>query len=60
MYGIQFTAGGRTHRVLPGLKPREADKILKTLKSFGADVPDDPTLSKKLAEDTSCFTAIQK
>jgi len=43
-------------RVLPGLKLREADKILKALKTFGVDVPDDPTLSKKLAENTSLST----
>jgi len=53
IYGLSFIAGGRTLRVLPGLKPRQADKILKALKAFGADVPDDPTLSKKLAEETS-------
>jgi hypothetical protein len=53
IYGLCFIAGGGTQRVLPGLKPREADKILKVLKAFGADVPDDPTLSRKLAEDTS-------
>ena len=50
IYGLRFIAGGKTQRVLPGLKPREADKILKVLKSFGADVPDDPKLLKKLAE----------
>jgi hypothetical protein len=51
IYGLCFVAAGRAHRVLPGLKPREADKILKALKALGADVPDDPTLSRKLAED---------
>jgi hypothetical protein len=51
IYGLCFVATGRAHRVLPGLKPREADKILKALKALGADVPDDPTLSRKLAED---------
>jgi hypothetical protein len=56
IYGLRFIAGGRTQRVLPGLKPREADKILKTLKAFGTDVPDDPTLSEKLAEDASCLS----
>jgi hypothetical protein len=53
IYGLRFIAGGRTQRVLPGLKPREADRILKALKTLGADVPDDPKLSKRLEEDTS-------
>jgi hypothetical protein len=51
IYGLRFKAGGRTQRVLPGLKPRDADKILKALKAFGVDVPDDPKFLKKLAED---------
>ena len=53
IYGLRFIARGRTRRVLPGLKPCEADKILKALKAFGTDVADDPTLSRKLAEQTS-------
>jgi len=53
IYGLRFIAGGKTQRVLPGLRPREADKILKTLKTFGADVPDDLKLSKKPAEGIS-------
>jgi hypothetical protein len=57
IYGLRFNAGGRTERVLPGLKPREADKILKALKAFGADVPDDPTLSRKLAEAATRLTS---
>lgn len=56
IYGLRFKAGGRRQRVLPGLKPREADKILKALKAFGADVPDDPALSRKVAEDASCLS----
>jgi hypothetical protein len=56
IYGLRFIAGGRTQRVLPGLKPREADKTLKAFKAFGADVPDDPTLSRKLAEYPSRLT----
>jgi hypothetical protein len=57
IYGLCFIAAGKTERVLPGLKPREADKILKALKTFGADVPDDPTLSEKLVTQprTSLF-----
>lgn len=55
IYGLRFMAKGRTQMVLPGLKPSDADKILRALKAFGADVPDDPTLSKKMAEDASCL-----
>lgn len=51
IYGLHFIAQGRTQRILPGLTAREADKILKALKALGADVPDDPTLWKKLAEE---------
>jgi hypothetical protein len=51
IYGLRFLAGGKTQRVLPGITPRQADKILKALKAFGADVPDDPEFSKKLEED---------
>jgi hypothetical protein len=51
IYGLRFSAGGGTQRVLPGLKPRDADKILKALKVFGVDIPDDPESLKKLAED---------
>ena len=51
IYGLRFLAGGRTQRVLPGIKPRQADEILKALKAFGADVPDDPEFSKMLEED---------
>ena len=47
IYGLRFIAEDRTQRVLPGLEARDADKILKALKVFGADVPDDPTLSSK-------------
>lgn len=52
IYGLRFVAGGKTHRVLPGLKPRDAEKILTALKSFGADVPDDPVVPSKLKENT--------
>jgi hypothetical protein len=51
IYGLRFLAGGKTQRVLPGITPRQADKVLKALKAFGADVPDDPEFSKKLEED---------
>jgi hypothetical protein len=51
IYGLRFIAGGRKQRVLPGLKPSEADKILKALKVLGVDVPDDPKLPKRLAEE---------
>jgi hypothetical protein len=53
IYGLRFIAAGRSQRVLPGLQPHEADKILKALKSFGVDVPDDPTLSRKVAAEAS-------
>jgi hypothetical protein len=50
VYGLRFLAGGKTRRVLPGLEPRDAEKILMALKSFGADVPDDTVLRCKLNE----------
>lgn len=53
IYGLRFMACGKTQRVLPGLKAREADKILQALKAFGVNVPDDPMLSRKLVEDAS-------
>lgn len=53
IYGLRFTANGSKQRVLPGLKPRDADKVLNALKAFGADVPEDPTLSRKLEQDAS-------
>jgi hypothetical protein len=53
VYGLCFTASGRTYAVLPGLKPRAADKILKALKVLGVDVPDDPKLITILAESAS-------
>src|SRR5579872_6413103 len=45
IYGLRFLAGGKTQRVLPGITPRQADKVLKALKALGADVPDDPDFS---------------
>ena len=51
IYGLRFSTGEKAHSVLPGLKPHEADRILKALRSFGADVPDDPLLTRKLAEE---------
>lgn len=51
IYCLRFKTGDKTQRVLPGLKPHEADRVLKALKAFGADVPDDPRLTKKLAEE---------
>ena len=51
VYGLRFSTGDKTQRILPGLKPHEADRILEALKSFGADVQDDPLLTKKLAEE---------
>jgi len=51
IYGLRFNAGGGTQRVLPGLNPRDADKILKALKAFGVDTTYDPKLLKILAED---------
>lgn len=52
IYGLRFVAGGRDQRVLPGLKASEADKILKALQVLGVDVPDDPELPRRLAEET--------
>jgi hypothetical protein len=53
IYGLRFIVRGKKQRVLPGLKPREAEKILEALKRFGADVPDDPTRLRKLEKDAS-------
>jgi hypothetical protein len=47
IYGLRFVAGGRKERVLPGLNPREAEKVLNAIKMLGADVPNDPALSRK-------------
>jgi hypothetical protein len=52
IYGLRFEAGGRTQRILPGLKPRDAETLLAKLKAFGADVPDDPLVPDKLKERT--------
>jgi hypothetical protein len=46
--GLRFDAGGKTQRILPNLKPRDAEKVLITLKALGADVPDDPLIPGKL------------
>ena len=53
IYGLRFIAGEKTQRILPGLEPRDAEKILMALKSFGAEIPDDPLLSRRLKEDIS-------
>lgn len=50
IYGLRFNTGIDAHRVLPGLAPRDAHRILQVLKAFGADVPDDPKLQRKLEE----------
>src|SRR5208337_2508186 len=50
VYGLRFIAGGKTRRVLPGLKGGDAEKILLTLKAFGADIPDDPPVPSKLKD----------
>lgn len=55
IYGLSFIAEGRTERVLPGLDAQEGDKVLKGLKALGADVPDDPALSEKLAEADASY-----
>jgi hypothetical protein len=54
IYGLRFVAGGKTHRVLPALKARDAERILIAIKAFGADVPDDPVVSRKLIENDRC------
>jgi hypothetical protein len=53
VYGLRFAVSGETLRVLPGLKPKDAERVLTALKIFGADVPDDPELQRKLKEDSS-------
>lgn len=53
IYGLRFIARGKTQRVLPGLAPRDADRILMAIRAFGADVPNDPLLAEKLTEDSS-------
>lgn len=51
IYGLRFKVGGKTLRVLPWLKAADAERILLALKSFGADVPDDPVVPSKLKEN---------
>lgn len=53
VYGLRFVAGGKNCRVLPGLKPRDAERLLTALKTFGADVSEDPVLQQKPKEDAS-------
>lgn len=48
IYGIRLKAQSKTRRLLPGLKPDEAEKLLLALRSFGADVPDNPVIPAKL------------
>jgi hypothetical protein len=50
IYGLRFEAGGKTQRILPGLKPCDAESVLVTLKALGADVPDDPLVPGKPKE----------
>jgi hypothetical protein len=52
IYGLRFVAGGKIQRILPGLKPGDAEKMLIALKALGADVPDDPVLRRKLKQAT--------
>jgi hypothetical protein len=51
IYGLRFKAGGKTWRILPWLKPADAERILLALKSFGTEVPDDPLVPSKLKEN---------
>ncbi len=53
IYGLTFLAEGKVRRALPGLKPHQADRVLKGLKSLGADVPDDLVLKKKLEDEAA-------
>jgi hypothetical protein len=53
IYGLRLKAGGKTLRILPELKPVDAERILLALKALGADVPDDPVVSSKLKNDLS-------
>jgi len=48
IYGIRFVAAGKKLKVLPGLEAPEAAEILQGFKALGADVVDDPKLSKKV------------
>ena len=50
IYGLRFNTGIDAHKALPGLEPRDAQKILMAMKSFGAHVPDDPKLQRKVEE----------
>ncbi|MGB7355114.1 MAG: hypothetical protein WBD06_15530 [Acidobacteriaceae bacterium] len=51
IYGLGLSAGGKTWKILPGLKARDAEKIFAALKVFGADVSDDKTLQRRLKEE---------
>ena len=53
VYGLRFVVGNKTYRVLPGLLPRDAERILNALKALGVNVPVDPELARKLNEDIS-------
>jgi len=51
IYGLSLRASGKTLRILPSLKAADAERLLLALKSFGADVPDDPIIPSKLKEN---------
>ena len=53
IYGLLFISDGEKCRVLPGLKPDDAEQILLALKSFGANVPDNPVVPNKLKKNQS-------
>jgi hypothetical protein len=53
IYGLRFDVRGKTQKILPDLKPSDAEKALIALKAFGADVPADPLVPSKPKEDTS-------
>jgi len=49
IWGIRFRSHGRKW-ALPGLAAPEAKPILVALKKYGADVPEDPKLEKRIRE----------
>lgn len=51
IYGLRFVANGRKMKTLPGLSPRDAEQLLQALKALGADVPDDPSLQRKIKDN---------
>jgi len=51
VYGLRLKAAGKTLKILPWLKPIDAERVLLALKSLGVNVPDDPVVPSKLKEN---------